>query len=174
MDPAKIVAVATWPEPQNLKEVRSFVGLCAWHREFVPDFATLTAPLHSLTRKGQRFLWSTECNRSLLELRDRLVSAPVLALSIDDGKFILDVDASDLSVGAVLSRLQGEKDRMIAFFSQRHSATELNYCTTRKELLAVVKVLRKFRVYLLGRPFLPRTDHSALRWLRLTPAPFGQ
>ena len=56
MDPAKIEAVATWPEPQNLKEVRSFVGLCAWYRELVSDFATHTAPLHSLTRKGQRFL----------------------------------------------------------------------------------------------------------------------
>ena len=87
MDPAKIEAVATWPEPQNLKEVRSFVGLCAFYREFVPNFATLKAPLHSLIRKGQRFLWSTECNRSFLELRDRLVSAPVLALLIVDGRF---------------------------------------------------------------------------------------
>ena len=107
MDPAKIKAVATWPKSQNLKEVRVFVGLCAWYREFVPDFATLTPPLHSLTRKGQRFLWSTDCNRSFLELRDRLVSVPVLALPIDDGRFILEVDASDLSVGAVLSQLQG-------------------------------------------------------------------
>ena len=103
MDPAKVEAVATWPEPQNLKEVRSFVRLCAWYREFVPDFATLTAPPRSLTRKGQLFLWSTECNRSFLELRDRLFSAPVLTLPINDGRFILDVDASDLSVGAVLS-----------------------------------------------------------------------
>ena len=60
MDPAKIEAVATWPEPQNLMEVRSFVGLCAWYRKIVLDFPTLTALLHSLTRKGQRFLWSTE------------------------------------------------------------------------------------------------------------------
>ena len=168
MDPAKIEAVATWPEPQNLKEVRSFVGLCAWYREFVPHFATLTAPLYSFTRKGQRFLWSTECNRSFLELRDRLVSAPVLALPIDDGRFILDVDASDLSVSAVLSQLQGGKERVIAYFSHRHAATEMNYCTTCKELLAVVKHFRMFRVYLVGRPFLLRTDHGALRWLRLT------
>ena len=151
MDPAKIEGVATWPDSQNLKEVRSFVGLCAWYREFVPDFATLTAPLHSLTRKGQRFLWSTECNRSFLELRDRLFSAPVLALPIDDGRFILDVDASDLSVVADLSQRQGGKERVIAYFSKRHAATEMNYCTTHKELLAVVKALRKFRVYLLGR-----------------------
>ena len=111
MDSAKIEAVATRPEPQNLKKVRSFVGLCAWYHEFVPNFATIPAPLHSVTRKGQRFLWSTECNRSFLELRDRLVSAPVLALPIDDGRFILDVDASDISVGAVLSQLQGRKER---------------------------------------------------------------
>ena len=107
-----------------------------------------------------------------MELRDRLVSAPVPALPIDDGRFILDVDASDISVGAVLSQLQGGNERVIAYFSQRHAATEMNYCTTRK--LAVVKALRNVRVYLLGRPFLLRTDHSALRWLRLTPAPFDQ
>ena len=115
-----------------MKKILFFVGLCAWYREFVPDFATLMAPLHSLTRKGQRFLWSTEWIRSFLELRDRLVSAPVLAQPIDNGRFILDVDASYLSVGAVLSLLQGGKERVIAYFSQRHAATEMNYCTTRK------------------------------------------
>ena len=71
-------------------------------------------------------MWSTECNRSFLEVRDRLVSAPVLALPIDDGMFILDVNASDLSVGAVLSQLQGGKERVIANFNQRHAATEMN------------------------------------------------
>ena len=146
----------------------SALGIASSYR----NFATLTALLHSLTRKGERFLWSTECNRSFLKLHDRLVSAPVLALPIDDGRFILDVDASDLSLGAFLSQLQGGKERVIAYFSQRHAATEMNYCTTRKELLAVVKALRKFRVYLLGRPFLLRANHSALRWLRLTSAPF--
>ena len=63
---------------------------------------------------------------------------------------------------------------MIEYFSHRHAATELNNCTTRYELLAVVKALRKFRVYLLGRPFLLRTHHTALRWLPLTPPHFGQ
>ena len=75
--------------------------------------------------------------------------------------------------GAVLSQEQGGHERVLAYFRQKHSETERNYFTTRKELLVVVKALRKFRMYIYGRPFLLRTDHSALRWLRLTPAPFG-
>ena len=107
MDPAKIEAVATCPEPQNLKEVRSFVGLCAWYRKFVPDFATLTAPLHS---QGTAVPVVNRVQPVLLGTSRRLVSAPVLALPVDDGRFILDVDASDLSVGAVLSQLQAKRN----------------------------------------------------------------
>ena len=66
-----------------------------------------------------------------MELLDRLISAQVQALPIDDGMFILYVDASDLSIGAVLSQLQDGKERMIAYFSQRHAATEMNYYITR-------------------------------------------
>ena len=84
------------------------------------------------------------------------------------------MDGSDLASGAVLSQEQVGLEQVVAYFSQKYSETERNYCITRKELLAVVKALRKFRMYLLGRSFLLRTDHSALRWLRLTPAPFRQ
>ena len=77
----------------------------AWYREFVPDFASLTAPLRSLTRKGRRILWSSECNRCF-----RLVSAPVLALLIGDSRFIPDLDASDLCVGAVYLSCRAERN----------------------------------------------------------------
>ena len=90
------------------------------------------------------------------------MTAPVLMLPINNGRFVLDVDASNLTSGAVLSQEQRGQEQVVAYFSQKHSGTERNYCMTRKELLAVVKALRKFRVYLFGRPCLRRTDHSAL------------
>jgi len=87
---------------------------------------------------------------------------------------ILDTDASDTAIGAVLSQIQGGYERVIPYASRRLDRREVNYCVARKELLAVVHFMRYFRQYLLGRMFLVRTDHSALTWLRRTPDPTGK
>jgi len=92
----------------------------------------------------------------------------------DTGTFYLDADASNFAIGAVLSQLQDSEERVIAYASKKMSRQQLNYCTTRKELLAVYHFIRYFRHYLLGRAFIVRTDHSALQWLRRTPEPIGQ
>jgi len=92
----------------------------------------------------------------------------------DGDPFILDTDACDVSIGAVLSQVQDREDRVIAYASRSLSKQERNYCVIRKELLAVVFYSKAFRQYLLGRQFLIRTDHSALQWLRTTPKPMGQ
>ena len=113
-----------------------------------------------MTRKGYKFVWMGSCKEAFEALHDRLMTMPVLTLPIDEGRFVLDVDASDLASGAVLSQEQGSQEWVIAYFNQKYSETERNYCTTRKKLLAVVKALRKIRVYLLGRPLLLITDHS--------------
>src|SRR5206468_7696172 len=85
-----------------------------------------------------------------------------------------DTDASNTAIGAVLSQVQEGEERVIAYASRTLSRPERNYCVTRKELLAVVYFTKQFKSYLLGREFLIRTDHSALRWLKLTPEPIGQ
>ena len=92
----------------------------------------------------------------------------------DAGEYILDTDASDKSIGAVLSQRQGGLERVIAYASRALDRRETNYCTTRRELLAIVHFLKYFKQYLLGRTFKVRTDHSALTWLRRTPDPIGQ
>ena len=71
-------------------------------------------------------------------MRKELVTVPVLTLPIDEGRFVLDVDASDLASDAVVSQEQCGQERVVAYFSHKHSGTERNYCTTRKELLAMV------------------------------------
>ena len=98
----------------------------------------------------------------------------MLSLPDDDGEYVLDCDASNHSIGAVLSQIQNGVERPICYASQLYSKHEANYNVTRKELLAVITFTKKFRQYLVGRPFRIRTDHAALQWLKRTPEPIGQ
>ena len=98
----------------------------------------------------------------------------MLALPRDVGDFVLDTHASEHAVGAVLSQIQDGEERVIAYFSRLYSETERNYCTTRKELLVVIESLRQFRAYIMGRHFIVRSDHSALRYLWRAPNLIGQ
>ncbi len=109
-------------------------------------------------------------------MKSALTKAPVLAYPdpVAGGEFILDTDASDLGIGAVLSQRQAGEERVIAYFSRVLSRPERRYCVTRKELLAAVKAIRHFYPYLYGKKFLLRTDHSALRWLLSFRHPEGQ
>ena len=88
----------------------------------------------------------------------------------DEGEFVLDTDASEFAIGAVLSQVPGGHE----YASRRLDHRDIKYCVTRKELLAVMHFVRHFRQYLLGRQFRIRTDHSSLTWLRRTPDPVGQ
>lgn len=173
-DPDKVEAIRSWPTPQNLRQSRAFVGLCQYYRRFVPNFSEISAPLHALTKKGARFHWSHECQNAFDQLKSALTDAPVLALPSDQGEFILDCDASNHSIGAVLSQVQDGVERPICFASQLYNKHEVNYNVTRKELLAIITFVKKFRQYLLGRPFRIRTDNAALQWLKRTPEPIGQ
>jgi hypothetical protein len=92
----------------------------------------------------------------------------------DNDEFILDTDASDYAIGAVLSQRQNGIERVVAYASRALDRRERNYCVTRKELLAVVNFFKVFKQYLLGRHFRVRTDHAALSWLKRTPEPIGQ
>jgi len=173
-DPAKIQAVTEWPVPASVTEVRSFIGLASYYRRFVRDFAKIAAPLHALSQKDKKFSWSREAQESFDALKLALTSPPILAMPNDGGFFTLDTDASNETIGAVLSQQQDGAERVIAYASRSLDKRERNYCVTRKELLAVVHFLRYFKQYLLGRQFRVRTDHAALMWLKKTPDPIGQ
>ena len=174
VQPDKAAAVENWPLPRNLTELRSFVGLCSYYRRFISGFASMAAPLHELTRKNVRFNWGQEQDAAFKQLKERLISAPVLGMPRDEGTYYLDTDASDVGLGAVLSQDQDGQEIVLAYASRTLSKTERNYDVTRRELLAVVYGLKTYRQYLLGRQFVIRTDHSALQSLRRTPEPIGQ
>ena len=172
--PEKVAAVQEWPQPKNIHEVKSFLGLCSYYRRFIAGFADIAAPLHALGEKNVAFCWTDRHTRAFNELKEKLTTAPVLGLPQDEGTFYLDTDASDFGLGSVLSQEQGGVERVIAYASKSLSRAEKNYCVTRRELLAVVNGLKTYKQFLLGRPFVIRTDHSALRWLQKTPEPLAQ
>jgi transposase InsO family protein len=173
-DPQKTQAVSDWPVPKCVRDVRSFLGLASYYRRFVQNFAKIASPLHAITRKNQRFEWTQEAEKAFNLLKLAMTSPPILSMPTDDGKFVLDTDASDRAIGAVLSQKQEGVEKVIAYASRSLDRREQNYCVTRKELLAVVYFLRYFKQYLLGRSFVVRTDHAALTWLKRTPDPIGQ
>jgi len=167
-DPSKIKLVAEWPSPRSLRDARAFLGLAAYYRRFVAGFASIVGPLHAMMGKKNEFLWTPEAQQSFDHLKVALTFQPILAMPQDEGEMILDTDASDTAIGAVLLQKEGH-ERVIAYASRRLDRREANYCVTRKELLVVVHFMRHFTQYLLGRAFLVRTDHSALTWIRRTP-----
>ncbi|KAI4898887.1 hypothetical protein NFI96_006930, partial [Prochilodus magdalenae] len=175
-DPKKTEAVRDWPTPRDAKMVRSFVGLASYYRRFIRGFADIAAPLHHLTKPGVRFCWSDEAEQAFQELKRRLCNTPVLAYPNLSVGFIVDTDASDRGLGAVLSQVQDGSERVIAYYSRRLDKAERKRtcCVTRRELLAVVESLKHFRPYVYGVPFLLRTDHASLQWLMRFREPEGQ
>ena len=174
-DPSKTEKVAQWPIPTSRREVQQFLGLANYYRRFVKDFAAIAKPLHRLTEKTAKFEWTNECQTAFEEIRHRLVTAPILAFPDYKREFILDTDASDTGIGAVLSQVQEDgSERVIAYASRVLTKPERRYCVTRRELLAVVNFVQHFRPYLLGRHFLLRTYHGSLTWLSNFREPEGQ
>ena len=158
--------------PVNLTEVRSFVGLCSYYRRFISNFATKAKPLDKLTEKGTQFLWTKACQESFESLKQSLISAPVHP---DFSKpFILDTDASDVAIRAVLSQIDDGVEKVIAYASRTLSKAERKYCVTRKELLAVVYFTKYYKHFLYGNEFKIRTDYSSLKWLLNCKNPEGQ
>ncbi|GFW60756.1 retrovirus-related Pol polyprotein from transposon 412 [Trichonephila clavipes] len=163
--PRKSVRRKELKRPENLRELRSFLGLCTYYRKFVKGFSNIARPLHKLTESKQKFQWTKECEDSFLQLKEALTSSPILIYPQPDKPFILDTDASNESVGAVLSQEIDGQERVVAYWSKCLSKPERNYCVTRKELLAIVKAIEHFHHYLYGQKFLLRTDHASLTWL---------
>jgi len=173
-DPDKVAAIATWPTPTNISEVRTFCGLASYYRTFIQDFAKLAKPLHNLTRKNAVFVWNQECEVAFQALKERLMSAPILVPPRDEGQYVLDTDASDQALGAILQQEQDGQLCVIGYASRALTNAERRYCITRKEHLGVVYGLKKYRQHLLGRRIVVRTDHAALTFLMKTPEPVGQ
>ena len=165
---SKISALKHWAVPVNLEELRSFLGLACYYRQFIQDYSEHAAPLNLLTRKDTKFFWGPEQQKEFLYLKESLTAYPCLGTIQRHGLLIVDTDACDVAVGAVLQQKQEGVERVLSYYSKSLNSAQRNYCTTKKELLAIVATLNHWDVYLscVSEPFVLRTDHAALTWLR--------
>ena len=118
-DPEKTSQIESWPMPQSAQDVQRFLGLANYYRQFIKSFATIAKPLHRLTEKGVIFSWTPECENSFNLLKAQLTSAPTLTLPDWSRLFILDTDASDTGIGAVLSQLQEDGSECVVAYASR-------------------------------------------------------
>ena len=162
----KVEAISQAPEPTNVQELRSFLGLLHYYGKFMPDLASLLHPLNNLLKSDTKWTWSDTCTRAFKQAKRLLVTAPVLAHYNPDLPIKLAADASAYGVGAVLSHMYPDgSERPVAFASRTLSATERNYAQMEKEALSLVFGVRKFHQYLYGRRFVLITDHKPLTTL---------
>lgn len=162
------------PAQLSLKELRRFLGVVSWYRRFIADFASVAHPLTSLLKKGKHWKW-TENQQTVFELlKAKLTTAPILACPYLTRTFILQTDASDYGLGAVLRQEMQDGERVIAYASQTLNGAEKNYSATEKECLAIVWGIRKLRPYLEGYQFHVITDHLPLKWLNTIDNPTGR
>ena len=138
VDPSKIDKVLSWPRPTTLTQLRGFIGLCAYYRRFVPGFSSVCKPLYKLTEKNAPFVWGPEQQEAMDQLKILLTQAPILGYPRENGRFVLDTDASNEGIGGVLSQEQDQVEVVICYGSKVLNGAQRNYCVTRRELLAVV------------------------------------
>ncbi len=164
-DPKKTEAIREWPTPKCVKDVQRFIGLCNYYRRFVENFANIAKPLHNLTKKNQKFVWSTDCENAFKELKNRLTSTPILLHPDPQKPFIVECDASNYAIGSILSQKdENGKLHPVAYYSRSLNNAEINYSITEKELLAIKSAFSTWRHLLLGAKYKVTvyTDHRNL------------
>ena len=165
-DPRKIESVSQLFSPTNVEQIRTFLGLVGYNRKFIPSFASVSATLVNLTKKRSKFLWTNNHEAAFHSLRGLFIPPPILAYPQLEKPFILKTDASDIALGAVLTRLDDfNGEHVISYASRSLSNRGKAYSACEKEALAAFFTIDHFRPYLLSRKFTLVTDHSALRWL---------
>lgn len=159
---SKVEAIVKAPDPTNVEELRSFIGLVTYYAKFLPNMATLLAPLYELLKTKQAWKWEVEQRKAFSSIKAALQSSSLLVHFDNEKEVVLACDASPYGLGAVLSHETPEGDRPIAFASRSLKNAEKNYSHIEKEALALVFGVTKFRNFLLGRKFTLLTDHRPL------------
>jgi hypothetical protein len=141
MDPKKVSNVLSWNSPQDVSEVRSFLGMVGYYWRFIEGFSKIAKPMTALLEKNAKFVWIEQCQASFEELKKRLTTALVLILPYLNKTFSIYCDASQLGLGCVLM----QEGRVVAYASRQLRKHELNYPTHDLELAVVVHALKIWR-----------------------------
>uniref|UniRef100_A0A3B3HGA7 ribonuclease H n=1 Tax=Oryzias latipes TaxID=8090 RepID=A0A3B3HGA7_ORYLA len=163
----KVSAIEACPLPQTRKELRSFLGMAGFYQRFIPHFSTRAAPLTDMTgaKCPNKIKWTEDAVTAFKDLQKSLSESPVLYSPDFEKPFVLQTDASERGLGAVLLQGTSEERHPVAYVSRKLLPREVRYSTVEKETLAIKWALDSLRYYLLGREFILETDHKALQWL---------
>ena len=168
-DASLIKTVRDWPEPKDSAQVRSFLALCGYYRQFVLHFSDIAEPLQALTHKGVPFIFDVHCRESFVQLKQSLISSPVLSFPSFDRPFVLCTDASDVAMGAVLEQPDDLGQlHPVAYFSKTLNSSQRNYHVTDRECLSLVEAITHWSPFLSLGHFQVFTDHRALTCLNKT------
>jgi len=167
VDKAKVEIIAKLPIPRCVKDICSFLGHAGFYRGFIRDFRKIARPLTNLLAKDVPFVFDDKCSSVWEKLKLELISAPIISPPDWSKPFEIMCDASNFAIGIVLGQRKDNKQHVIYYSSRTLNDAQVNYTTTKKEFLAVVFALEKFRPYLLGTKTTIFTNHSALRYLML-------
>ncbi|GJU97143.1 putative reverse transcriptase domain-containing protein [Tanacetum coccineum] len=159
VDPAKIESIKDWASPKSPTEIRQFLGLAGYYRRFIEGFSKIAKPMTKLTQKKVKFEWGDKQEAAFQLLKQKLCSAPILALPEGSEDFIAYCDASKKGLGAVLM----QREKVISYASRQLKIHEKNYTTHDLELGAVVFALKIWRHYLYGTKCTVFTDHKSLQ-----------
>ncbi|GJU15817.1 putative reverse transcriptase domain-containing protein [Tanacetum coccineum] len=159
VDPAKIESIKDWASPKTPTEIRQFLGLAGYYRRFIEGFSKIAKTMTKLTQKGVKFDWGDKQEAAFQLLKQKLCSAPILALPEGSEDFIAYCDASKKGLGAVLM----QREKVISYASRQLKIHEKNYTTHDLELGAVVFALKIWRHYLYGTKCTVFTDHKSLQ-----------
>ncbi|GJS13751.1 reverse transcriptase domain-containing protein [Tanacetum coccineum] len=159
VDPAKIESIKDWTSPKSPTEIRQFLGLAGYYRRFIEGFSKIAKPMTKLTQKKVKFEWGDKQEAAFQLLKQKLCSAPILALPEGSEDFIAYCDASKKGLGAVLM----QREKVISYASRQLKIHEKNYTTHDLELGAVVFALKIWRHYLYGTKCTVYTDHKSLQ-----------
>ncbi|CAI7809425.1 unnamed protein product, partial [Closterium sp. NIES-54] len=169
VDPKKIEAVRTWKTPENVKELQKFLGFANYYNRFVPQYAKIATPLTNLLKKNTPFKWEDVHQQSMEQLKTALTSAPALILPVPEKDYVIEADASNQAVGAVLMQDQGKGLQRIAYLSKKLHGAELNCPIHDKEALAIITAFNTWRYYLEGEKTTVYIDHCSLIYLKTQP-----
>ncbi|GJY57888.1 putative reverse transcriptase domain-containing protein, partial [Tanacetum coccineum] len=157
VDPAKIESIKDWASPKTPTEIHQFLGLAGYYRRFIKGFSKIAKPMTKLTQKNVKFDWSEKAEAAFQLLKQKLCSAPILALPEGSENFVVYCDASRKGLGAVLM----QREKVIAYASRQLKIHEKNYTTHDLELGAIVFALKMWRHYLYGTKCF--TNHNSLQ-----------
>ena len=164
----KVTSITAMEVPSTKKQVRSFLGMCSYYRQYIPGYATIASPLTDLTKKScpNKVEWKEIHQCAFDKLKHCLSNEPILNLVDLSKDFILQTDASDSGLGAVLQQTVDGERKPVAYASRKMSTAERKYSVIEKECLAIIWAFKKFYQYLYGKHFSLETDHQPLRYVQ--------